>query len=58
MAIAVDNLADAENLTKIDEEEKKNKKELKKLKRLRKRTTPGGDEIVDPNAAIDAANSR
>lgn len=37
LAIAVDNLADAENLTKIDKEEKKRKKQEKKMLRLRKR---------------------
>ena len=38
LAIAVDNLADAENMTKINEEEKKKKKMEQKLKKLRKRT--------------------
>lgn len=38
LAIAVDNLADAENLTKIDKEEKKRKKQEKKMMRLRRRT--------------------
>ena len=41
LAIAVDNLADAENLTKIDKEEKKRKKQEKKMKRLQKRTANG-----------------
>lgn len=38
LAIAVDNLADAENMTKINEEEKKQKKKEQKLRKLRKRT--------------------
>ena len=38
LAIAVDNLADAENMTKITEEEKKEKKKEQKLRKLRKRT--------------------
>jgi len=46
LAIAVDNLADAENLTKIDKEEKKRKKEEKKRKKdekklMRLRRNPG-----------------
>ena len=34
LAIAVDNLADAVNMTKIDEEEKKKKKDAKLMKKL------------------------
>ena len=37
LAIAVDNLADAENMTKIDEEEKQKKKDAKRLKKLAKK---------------------
>ena len=37
LAIAVDNLADAENMTKIDKEEKKRKKEEKKRKKDEKK---------------------
>ena len=34
LAIAVDNLADAANMTKIDEEEKRKKKDAKLMKKL------------------------
>ena len=34
LAIAVDNLADAVNMTKIDEEEKRKKKDAKLMKKL------------------------
>ena len=34
LAIAVDNLADAENMTKVNEEEKKKKKDAKLMKKL------------------------
>ena len=45
LAIAVDNLADAENMTKIDKEEKKRKKEERKIKRFRKRTALTGGMV-------------
>ncbi|XP_066912648.1 muscle calcium channel subunit alpha-1-like [Clytia hemisphaerica] len=63
LAIAVDNLADAENLTKIDKEEKKRKKEEKKRKKDEKklqqlRRNPGTQSISqdseNPPVAIEA----
>lgn len=62
LAIAVDNLADAENLTKIDKEEKKRKKEEKKRKKDEKklqqlRRNPGTQSISqdseNPPVAIE-----
>lgn len=44
LAIAVDNLADAETMTKQDEEEKKKKKKTKKLRKLQKRTANLGED--------------
>merc|ERR1712168_326732 len=44
LAIAVDNLADAETMTKHDEEEKKKKKKTKKLRKLQKRTANLGED--------------
>lgn len=45
LAIAVDNLADAENMTKMNEEEKRKKKKEQKLKKLRKRTANLGPNL-------------
>lgn len=52
LAIAVDNLADAENLTKIDKEEKKRKKQEKKMKILRKRAQNASPQQL----SIDSEN--
>merc|ERR1712142_476179 len=44
LAIAVDNLADADSMTQVDKEEKKLKKQQKKLRLLQKRGLATGDQ--------------
>ena len=47
LAIAVDNLADADNMTKIDKEEKRRKKEEKKEKLRQKRLGGGAAPAIE-----------
>ena len=63
LAIAVDNLADAENLTRIEHEQERVRKEKKKRKLLRKKQSgaveshtslpePNGSMLVEKNNTL------
>lgn len=46
LAIAVDNLADAQSLTEIEEEQEEEKERIRSIRRSKSRTPDGEKEVV------------